>query len=149
MRTHKQILDKQQSQSQRFKNPSIINTIGSPAKDDDNEEEEEEISRSALATFRAKEEEIEKKKLEIRNKVQAQLARVEEATKRLAEIREVSSDALQTEPNFLFLKGIVFRFSGLDDTVPNDKEYRPIDQFFYSLWIWLFTWGEFFFFLGA
>ncbi|OAY51443.1 RNA polymerase sigma factor RpoD [Manihot esculenta] len=88
MRTHKQILDKQQSQSQRFKNPSIINTIGSPAKDDDNEEEEEEISRSALATFRAKEEEIEKKKLEIRNKVQAQLARVEEATKRLAEIRE-------------------------------------------------------------
>lgn len=149
MRTHKQILDKQQSQSQRFKNPSIINAIGSPAKDDDNEEEEEEISRSALATFRAKEEEIEKKKLEIRNKVQAQLARVEEATKRLAEIREVSSDALQTEPIFLFLKGIVFRFSGLDDTVPNDKEYRPIDQFFLFFMDMAFSHGENFFFLRS
>ncbi|XVF76257.1 hypothetical protein PTKIN_Ptkin13bG0251600 [Pterospermum kingtungense] len=50
--------------------------------------EDEEISRSALTTFRAKEEEIERKKLEVREKVQLQLARVEEDTKRLAMIRD-------------------------------------------------------------
>ena len=50
--------------------------------------EDEEMSRSALLTFRAKEEEIERKKLEVRERVQAQLGRVEEETKRLAMIRE-------------------------------------------------------------
>jgi hypothetical protein len=54
------------------------------------DEKDEEMSRSALAMFRAKEEEIEKKKMEVRDKVHAHLGRVEEATKRLAEIREVS-----------------------------------------------------------
>ena len=56
--------------------------------------EEEEMSKSALSTFRAKEEEIEKKKLEVREKVQVQLGRVEEETRRLATIREV-------HPNFV------------------------------------------------
>ena len=51
--------------------------------------EDEEMSRNALSAFRAKEEEIEKKKMEIRERVQAQLGRVEEETKRLALIREV------------------------------------------------------------
>jgi len=50
--------------------------------------EDEEMSRSALSAFRAKEEEIERKKLEVREKVQAHLGRVEEETKRLATIRE-------------------------------------------------------------
>lgn len=56
---------------------------------DSPDREEEEMSRSALAAFRAKEEEIERKKLEVREKVFAQLGRVEEESKRLAEIREV------------------------------------------------------------
>lgn len=47
------------------------------------------MSKSALSTFRAKEEEIEKKKMEVKEKVQAQLGRIEEETKRLATIREV------------------------------------------------------------
>lgn len=47
------------------------------------------MSKSALSTFRAKEEEIERKKMEVREKVQAHLGRVEEETKRLASIREV------------------------------------------------------------
>lgn len=51
--------------------------------------EDEEMSRSALSTFKAKEEEIEKKKLEVRERVQAQLGRIEEETRRLATIREV------------------------------------------------------------
>ncbi|OIT04194.1 PREDICTED: uncharacterized protein LOC109225009 [Nicotiana attenuata] len=50
--------------------------------------EDEEMSKSALSTFKAKEEEIEKKKLEVREKVQAQLGRIEEETRRLAIIRE-------------------------------------------------------------
>ncbi|CAN6809818.1 unnamed protein product [Brassica oleracea] len=50
--------------------------------------EDEEMSRNALSAFRAKEEEIEKKKMEIRERVQAQLGRVEEETKRLVLIRE-------------------------------------------------------------
>ncbi|XP_010479518.1 PREDICTED: syncoilin [Camelina sativa] len=50
--------------------------------------EDEEMSRTALSAFRAKEEEIEKRKTEIRERVQAQLGRVEEETKRLALIRE-------------------------------------------------------------
>lgn len=50
--------------------------------------EDEEMSKSALSTFKAKEEEIEKKKLEVKEKVQAQLGRIEEETKRLAIIRE-------------------------------------------------------------
>ncbi|KAL3642667.1 hypothetical protein CASFOL_013482 [Castilleja foliolosa] len=50
--------------------------------------EDEEMSRSALSNFRAKEEEIEKKKMEVKDKVQAQLGRIEEETKRLSFIRE-------------------------------------------------------------
>lgn len=51
--------------------------------------EDEEMSKSALSTFKAKEEEIEKRKLEVRERVQAQLGRIEEETKRLASIQEV------------------------------------------------------------
>ncbi|RRT77150.1 hypothetical protein B296_00012112 [Ensete ventricosum] len=52
------------------------------------EREDEEASRTALSTFRAKEEEIEKKKMEVREKVFAQLGRVEEESKRLAVIQK-------------------------------------------------------------
>lgn len=52
--------------------------------------EDEEMTRTALSAFRAKESEIEKRKLEVRERVQAQLGRVEEETRRLATIREVS-----------------------------------------------------------
>ncbi|KAI7996554.1 hypothetical protein LOK49_LG10G01474 [Camellia lanceoleosa] len=50
--------------------------------------EDEEMSKSALSTFRAKEEEIEKKKLEVRERVQAHLGRIEEESRRLSTIRE-------------------------------------------------------------
>lgn len=50
--------------------------------------DDEELSRSALSTFRAKEEEIERKTMEVRERFQAQLGRVEEESKRLAMIRE-------------------------------------------------------------
>lgn len=59
--------------------------------------EDEEMARSALSAFRAKEEEIEKRKTEVRDRVKAQLGRVEEETRRLASIREVCFE-------FCFLK---------------------------------------------
>lgn len=78
--------DHQQQEVLRLKNSSQ-NYSESPNME---EKEEEESSRSALSTFRAKEEQIERKKMEVREKVFAHLGRVEEETKRLAVIREVS-----------------------------------------------------------
>ncbi|PRQ33207.1 putative RAB6-interacting golgin [Rosa chinensis] len=84
MATPKQLWEQQQLQMQRVKNSgAIVSYNGSPVDD-----KEEEMSRSALAIFRVKEEEIERKKMEVRDKVQAQLGRAEEASRRLAEIRE-------------------------------------------------------------
>jgi hypothetical protein len=67
----------------------MVQNSGSLSFNSNMSKEDEEMSRSALSTFRAKEEEIERKKMEVREKVQAQLGRVEEETKRLATIREV------------------------------------------------------------
>ncbi|KAI3706468.1 hypothetical protein L6452_24235 [Arctium lappa] len=79
---------RQQQESQvmtRNKNSGVmISYNGSPMNGDD----EEELSRSALLAFRVKEEEIKKKKMEVREKVHAQLDRVGEETKKLAEIRQ-------------------------------------------------------------
>eukprot|EP00262_Sarcandra_glabra_P003355 TRINITY_DN14029_c0_g1_i1.p1 TRINITY_DN14029_c0_g1~~TRINITY_DN14029_c0_g1_i1.p1 ORF type:complete len:173 (+),score=57.88 TRINITY_DN14029_c0_g1_i1:96-614(+) len=75
----------QQQQLQKIKN-SGNSYRETPPKEEN--KDDEEISKSALTAFRAKEEQIERKKMEVREKVQAQLGRVEEETKRLAEIRE-------------------------------------------------------------
>ena len=75
-------------QSQQSQQLTIQNS-GSLSFNSNLSREDEEMSRSALSTFRAKEEEIERKRMEVREKVQAQLGRVEEETKRLATIREV------------------------------------------------------------
>ncbi|KAI4341957.1 hypothetical protein MLD38_026625 [Melastoma candidum] len=50
--------------------------------------EDEEMSSSALSAFRAKEEEIQRKKMEVRDRLLSQLGRVQEETRRLATIRE-------------------------------------------------------------
>lgn len=74
----------------------ICYTGSSPAK----EEREDEVSKSALATFRSREEEIERRKLEVREKVKVQLCRAEEETKRLSRIRqelEALSDPMKKE----------------------------------------------------
>jgi len=82
--------------------------------------EDEEMSRSALSTFKAKEEEIEKKKLEVRERVQAQLGRIEEETRRLATIRE-ELEAL-TDP----MKKEVSVVRKKIDSV--NKELKPLGQ---------------------
>ena len=77
---------KQSYEQQQVKNSGLISSNQSPRRDD----KEEEMSRSALAMFQTKEEEIERRKMEVRDKVHTHLGRVEKETKRLAEIREVS-----------------------------------------------------------
>ncbi|KAK9058921.1 hypothetical protein SSX86_023769 [Deinandra increscens subsp. villosa] len=94
------ILDQQQQQQQqsskkkkkmmmiRMKSSGGCNAASSPARlinecDDD----DDELSKSALFAFRAKEEEITKKKMEVKDRVQAQLSRVQQETRKLAEIR--------------------------------------------------------------
>ncbi|GAA0163044.1 hypothetical protein LIER_39513 [Lithospermum erythrorhizon] len=82
--------------------------------------EDEEMSRSALSNFRAKEEEIEKKKLEVKEKVQAQLGRIEQETRRLAVIRqelEALSDPMKKDVSVVRKK---------IDTV--NKELKPLVQ---------------------
>ncbi|KZV48940.1 structural maintenance of chromosomes protein 1A-like [Dorcoceras hygrometricum] len=75
-------LENQLSATQSGPNSGNLSFSGSSARED------EEMSISALSTFRAKEEEIEKRKMEVKEKVQAQLGRIEEETRRLATIRE-------------------------------------------------------------
>ncbi|CAL9081666.1 hypothetical protein MUK42_28421 [Musa troglodytarum] len=66
------------------------NSVRSSHRESPSEEEraDEEASRTALSSFRMKEEQIERKKMEVREKVFAQLGRVEEESKRLAVIRK-------------------------------------------------------------
>ncbi|XP_062002918.1 uncharacterized protein LOC133720563 [Rosa rugosa] len=52
------------------------------------ENEDEETSRLAILTFQAREEEIERKKMEVKERVELQLGRAEEETRRLAQIWE-------------------------------------------------------------
>ncbi|XP_065857188.1 uncharacterized protein [Euphorbia lathyris] len=66
----------------------VVQNSGSLSFSSQMSKEDEEMSRSALSNFKAKEEEIERKKMEVREKVQAHMGRVEQETKRLALIRE-------------------------------------------------------------
>ncbi|XP_075512902.1 uncharacterized protein LOC142548454 [Primulina tabacum] len=85
MTTQKQQTFDQKVPMPRPQNSGSINHVDSPFL---SEERDEEMTRSALAAFRVKEEEIERRKNAVREKVEAHLGRVEEETKRLAEIRE-------------------------------------------------------------
>ncbi|KAE8711476.1 putative LURP-one-related 8 [Hibiscus syriacus] len=62
-----QTWEQQQSQVQKVKSSGVNMINGSPTDD----YKEEEMTESALALFRAKEEEIERKKMEVRDRVQA------------------------------------------------------------------------------
>lgn len=52
--------------------------------------EDETVSKLTVSTLQAREEEIERKKMEVKEKVELQLTRAEEEAKRLAQIWEVS-----------------------------------------------------------
>ncbi|OVA05950.1 Transcriptional activator [Macleaya cordata] len=84
------------------------------------EDKEEETSKMALTVFRAREEEIERKKLEVKEKVHAQLGRVEEEIKRLAGIRqelEALTDPMRKEVSVVRKK---------IDTI--NRELKPLER---------------------
>ncbi|XP_022150510.1 uncharacterized protein LOC111018644 [Momordica charantia] len=54
----------------------------------DDQEEDEMVSKLTVSTLQAREEEIDRKKMEVREKVELQLSRAEEEAKRLAQIWE-------------------------------------------------------------
>ncbi|XP_010509472.1 PREDICTED: uncharacterized protein LOC104785883 isoform X1 [Camelina sativa] len=76
-----------QSQPPQQSNDMVLHT-GSLSFSSHMSREDEEMTRSALSAFRAKEDEIEKRRMEVRERTQAQLGRVEQETKRLSTIRE-------------------------------------------------------------
>lgn len=89
MASPKQVMEQQpQLQIPLLKNSGMISYSGNSPMTDD---KAEEMTRTALSTFRAKEEEIERRRKEVTDRVQAQLGRMEEESKRLAEIREVNA----------------------------------------------------------
>ncbi|XP_057534135.1 uncharacterized protein LOC130812623 [Amaranthus tricolor] len=115
MTTPKQIWEQQQAaQVMKMKNSGAMSFIGSPTMDD----KDEEMSKSVLSAFQAKEEEIEKKKMEVKQRVQLHLGRVEEETKRLAEIRE-ELEALEDPKR----KEVAFVRKRIDTI---NKELRPL-----------------------
>ncbi|XP_062104045.1 uncharacterized protein LOC133815196 [Humulus lupulus] len=63
---------------------TLLEFLANPYDDNDHQE----ISRWAISTFQAREEEIERRKMEVKEKVELQLGRAEEETKRLARIWE-------------------------------------------------------------
>ncbi|KAK7343910.1 hypothetical protein VNO77_13028 [Canavalia gladiata] len=84
-------------QMQKMKNHG---SIGSSGRLSAEEYEDEEISKLAISTFQSKAEEIERKKVEVREKVELQLGRAEEETRRLAHIweeLEVLEDPMRKE----------------------------------------------------
>ncbi|CAI9766220.1 unnamed protein product [Fraxinus pennsylvanica] len=84
-----------------MKSLASIGSSGRSSTDDSNiNDDHEEVSKLAIASFQAREEEIERKKMEMRMKVESQLNRAEEETKRLAQIWEeldVLTDPMRKE----------------------------------------------------
>lgn len=68
--------------------PNIGNSGRSSACDGD---DDDEASKEAIASYQAREEEIERRKMEVRKRVESQLSRAEEEAKRLTQVWEVSS----------------------------------------------------------
>eukprot|EP01018_Ginkgo_biloba_P016879 Gb_29823 [translate_table: standard] len=91
-------------------------------------EKEEEVSMSAMTSLRAKEQEIEKRKLEVSEKVQAHLSRVEEEARRLDQIRRVDFVGIQFK--YVGLSLAVYNYRDMDmgmDTVQAKKIIRDSD----------------------
>ncbi|XP_022841843.1 uncharacterized protein LOC111365517 [Olea europaea var. sylvestris] len=84
-----------------MKSLASIGSSGRSSTDDNNiNDDHDEVSKLAIASFQAREEEIERKKMEMRMKVESQLTRAEEETKRLAQIweeLEVLTDPMRKE----------------------------------------------------
>ncbi|KAH6811638.1 hypothetical protein C2S51_025400 [Perilla frutescens var. frutescens] len=61
-------------------------SIGSSGRSSAPDDDDDETSKTAIATYQAREEEIERRKMEVRERVESQLTRAEEETKRLTQV---------------------------------------------------------------
>lgn len=82
------LICRKREKMQKMKN---LGSIGSSGRFSTEECEDEDVSKLAISTLQAKEEEIERRKMEVKERVELQLGRAEEETRRLAHIWEVSS----------------------------------------------------------
>lgn len=69
---------------------SIGSSGRSSAGDGGGVDDEDETSKTAIASYQAREEEIERRKLEVRGRVESQISRAEEEAKRLTQVWAVS-----------------------------------------------------------
>ncbi|KAK4431112.1 hypothetical protein Salat_0873200 [Sesamum alatum] len=68
---------------------SLAASIGSSGRlSADDDDHEDEASKMAIASYQAREEEIERRKMEVRERVESQLSRAEEELKRLTQVWE-------------------------------------------------------------
>ncbi|CAL5209120.1 unnamed protein product [Lathyrus oleraceus] len=91
------LIFRKRGKMQKMKN---LGSIGSSGRFSTEEGEDEDISKLAISTFQAKEEEIERRKMEVKERVELQLGRAEEETRRLAYIweeLEVLEDPMKKE----------------------------------------------------
>lgn len=69
-------------------------SIGSSGRSSAGDEDvDDETSKTAIASYQAREDEIERRKMEVRERVESQLTRAEEEAKRLTQVWAVSSSS--------------------------------------------------------
>ncbi|EYU38078.1 hypothetical protein ABFS82_06G157800 [Erythranthe guttata] len=77
-----------------------LTSMGSNGRPSTDDKEEHEASKTAIATYQEREEEIERRKMEVKERVESQLTRAEEETRRLAQVweeLEVLTDPMRKE----------------------------------------------------
>ncbi|OIT30372.1 PREDICTED: uncharacterized protein LOC109210092 [Nicotiana attenuata] len=115
--------------------PSVGSSGRTSTTADDNDEDQE-MTKMALASFQAREEEIERKKMEVKGKVESQLSRAEEETRRLVRVweeLEVLTDPMRKEVAIVRKKiDVVNReIKSLGQTCQKkEKEYREVLEVF-------------------
>ncbi|KAK4359778.1 hypothetical protein RND71_022007 [Anisodus tanguticus] len=119
---------------------STLQSVGSSGRtsttEDNINDEDQEMTKLALASFQAREEEIERKKLEVKGKVESQLSRAEEETRRLVRVweeLEVLTDPMRKEVAMVRKKiDVVNREIKLlgQTCQKKEKEYREVLEAF-------------------
>ncbi|KAA0025281.1 putative DNA double-strand break repair Rad50 ATPase isoform X2 [Cucumis melo var. makuwa] len=93
--------------------------------------EDDEMSKSALAAFREKEEEIDRMRTELHNKLQVRLGRVQEESRRLSSLRE-ELEAIGGDPMRKEIGQIRKKIDALNKELKplGEKEYKDaLDSF--------------------
>lgn len=65
-------------------------SIGSSGRSSAGDAEEDETSKTAIASYQARDEEIERRKMEVRGRLESQITRAEEEAKRLTQVWAVN-----------------------------------------------------------